>query len=103
MYKKTSLSDTRLKKDIKLIKDPMDKLSDISGVIFNWEDGFDNIHPFKGNDVGVLAQDVQQTLPEAVIVNKDNGFMEVNYEKLIPLLIESIKELKNRIQVLEKK
>tara|TARA_B110000459_G_C16625185_1_gene504743 strand:- start:127 stop:441 length:315 start_codon:yes stop_codon:yes gene_type:complete len=100
---KTTPSDSRLKSEIKLITDPLDALGDISGISFTWNTGFEHIHKLKGEDVGVIAQDVEQSFPKAVVQNKETGFREVNYEKLTPLLIECIKELKNRIIVLEKK
>jgi hypothetical protein len=46
--------------------------------------------------VGVVAQEIQQILPEAV-AQRDNGYYAVEYEKLIPLLIESIKELRQEV------
>jgi hypothetical protein len=100
---KTTPSDSRLKKNVRLITDPIDKLGDISGVTFEWKDGFEHIHDLKGDSVGVIAQDVQESFPQAVIQDKKTGFREVDYEKLTPLLIECIKELKKRIVVLENK
>jgi hypothetical protein len=51
---------------------------------------------------GVIAQQIQAVLPEAVTV-RDNGFLAVRYDKLIPLLIESIKELHSQLEEVKKK
>ena len=50
--------------------------------------------------VGVSAQEVEKVLPEAVI-EKEDGYKGVKYDKLVPLLIESIKELKAEIEELK--
>ena len=97
-----STSDSRLKENIKLIPEPLDKVREISGVSFRWKEGFDNVHNFGGTaDIGVLAQDVEYVLPSIVKMNPQNGFRGVQYEKLIPLLIESIKELAIKVETLE--
>ena len=51
-------------------------------------------------DVGVVAQQVQEVLPEAV-KERDDGYLAVDYYKIVPMLIESIKELKDRVETLE--
>ena len=53
-----------------------------------------------GHDVGLIAQEIQEVLPEAVI-ERDNGYLAVDYHKVIPLLVQSIKELSARIDDLE--
>ena len=54
------------------------------------------------DQVGLLAQEVKQVQPEAVI-ERENGYLAINYEKIIPLLVESIKELEQKIIKLENK
>ena len=54
----------------------------------------------EGHDTGILAQEIEEILPEIVELRK-NGIKAVNYTKLIPLLIESIKELKNEVESLK--
>jgi hypothetical protein len=91
-------SDKRLKDNLKPIENSLDKVSKLSGYEFDWNDKQET---FKGHDVGVVAQEVEEVLPE-VVTTRDTGYKAVKYEKLIPLLIESIKELKAEIEELKK-
>ena len=97
-------SDERLKKYPKKIPNALDKVNNISGVNFIWrktdEDMKKNVHSFEGRDVGVLAQEVEKVLPE-VVTTRGNGYKAVKYEKIIPLLIEAIKELTEKVKTLE--
>ncbi len=95
-------SDERLKENIQPIEDALSKVELISGNTYDWKEGFDNIHPHKGNDVGVIAQEVEKVLPQ-VVINRENGYKAVDYEKIVPLLIEAIKELSAKVKELEKK
>jgi uncharacterized coiled-coil protein SlyX len=97
-----STSDERLKENIQPIQNALSKVETISGNEYNWKEEFENIHGFKGNDVGVIAQEIQKILPQAVM-ERDNGYLGVNYEKIIPLLIQSIKELSAKVKELENK
>lgn len=92
-------SDKNLKDNIKNIEAPLEKITQLNGVTFDWNDK-QSLH--EGSDVGVIAQDVEKIIPEAV-TTRDDGYKAVKYEKIIPLLIESIKELKARNEELEEK
>lgn len=94
-----STSDKNLKDNIKNIESPLDKISKINGVTFSWKTNQDT---YTGSDIGVIAQEIEEIIPEAV-TTRENGYKAVKYEKIIPLLIESIKELKTRNEVLEAK
>ena len=97
-------SDERLKENIIEIPNSLEKIKQIKGVLFNWKEGYDKVHPYGENkDVGVIAQEVQQILPEIVKENVHNQFLGVRYEKLTPLLLEAIKELSKKVEELEKK
>ena len=61
----------------------------------------EGIHENEGHDVGVIAQEVEKVIPE-IVQTRDNGYKAVKYEKIVPLLIESIKELKAEIEELKK-
>jgi hypothetical protein len=89
-----SLSDKELKKNIKPLENSLEKISKINGVNYEWKI---NSVP----DVGVIAQEVREVLPEAVY-NTSNEFLGVTYVKLIPLLIESVKELKQQVEDLKR-
>lgn len=84
-------SDERLKTDIKPINNALEKVNQISGVLFKWNELSDKT----GDDVGVIAQEIEKVLPEAVTTRED-GYKAVRYEKIVPLLIEAIKELAKR-------
>ena len=86
----------RLKDEIEVIPDALNKVNAIDGVTFIWNDKSDK----EGNDVGVLAQQVEEVLPE-VVVTRDNGYKAVKYEKVIPLLVQAIKELTEKVNRLE--
>ena len=96
-------SDKRLKDNIELIQNPLIKVNKLNGVTFDWKAGFNDVHNFKGHDIGVIAQDVVPIIPEITKLNEINGYYGVKYEKLTPLLIEAVKELANKIEKLENK
>ena len=95
-------SDIRLKENIQPIQNALEKVESISGNTYDWKEGYDEIHSHKGNDVGVIAQEIEEILPQ-IVTNRDNGYKAVQYEKIVPLLIEAIKELSAKIKRLENK
>jgi len=99
-------SDLALKENINPISNALDKVSQLGGYSFDWKDthledrgGLDDMF-VKKSDVGIIAQEVQKVLPEAV-GKREDGTLGVRYELLVPLLVESIKELKEEIQSLK--
>ena len=108
-------SDIRLKENVKTIEGPLEKVLGLEGVTFNWnelaekEAGFDR----EEGQVGLLAQDLQKILPEAVKLAPfdkapDTGdsisgekYLTIQYERVVPLLVESIKEMGSLIGDLE--
>jgi len=88
-----SSSDVRLKDNIKSIDNAIDKVLTLNGCEFDWNDK-QSTH--QGSDVGLIAQDVEQVVPQAVRTN-DSGYKSVRYEKMIPLLVQSIKEQQSHI------
>ena len=90
-------SDINLKEKIKNIKDPLLLIDQINGVKFNWNNKSNRANE---RDVGVIAQEIESIMPEAVSENS-KGELAVAYYKIIPLLIECIKEQQIRINKLE--
>ncbi len=103
-------SDGRLKTVIDTIDDPLTRVAQLRGVRFTWnEDGLAYVFPrpranMDAVQLGLIAQDVQLALPEAVqdgrIVN-DKGYLAVDYAKVIPLLVEAVKALADKVATLE--
>lgn len=110
-------SDARLKKVISNIKNPLDAVRQLNGVIYKGNDTARKYgYTTDEEQVGVLAQEVQKVLPQVVtpapfdIAQAADGseysksgenYMTVRYERLIPLLIEAIKELEARVTELQ--
>ena len=90
-------SDERLKDNIKPIENAIDKVKAIGGYEFDWND---NQESYEGHDVGVIAQEIEEVLPE-VVTTRDSGYKAVQYEKMVPLLIEAIKEQQKQIDELK--
>jgi len=95
-------SDIRLKDNIQVIQGSLDKIDGIRGVEFDWNEKSPGWARERGHDVGVIAQEVEKVLPE-VVVKRKSGYLGVDYKRLIPLLVESIKELKQEVENLKKK
>ena len=103
-------SDKRLKHNIIKINNPIEKLAQINGYTFTWNDDYyakQNKKLFKQHDIGVIAQEIKEIIPEA-IHEKEDGFLGVDYKKIIPLLIEVnkaqqiiIEDLVLRLEVIE--
>lgn len=91
-------SDARLKDNVKVIINALDKVDKLNGVEFDWNAKSEKT----GHDVGLLAQEVNEVLPE-VVTTREDGTLAIKYEKVVPLLVEAIKELKKKVDVLEKK
>jgi hypothetical protein len=96
-----STSDKRLKENIKPIENALEKVKSLTGVEFDWIEGTKDVHGYEGHDVGVIAQEVQAVLPEAIRTN-ESGYLSVRYEKIIGLLVEAMKEQQKEIDELKK-
>jgi len=105
-------SDSRLKNFKGKIENALDKVDKLNGYYYEWNDvakGIDAEAFQDGIAVGVNAQEVEEIMPEVVtqapivdIHNLDTDYKTVYYDKLVPLLIEAIKELKTEIETLKK-
>lgn len=100
-------SDRSLKENIKPIEDALNKIMYIEGVEYDWiqkyidDRGGEDGYFVRRHDVGVIAQKIEKVLPEAV-VTRPNGIKAVRYDKLAPLLIQAVKELKQELDELKK-
>ena len=91
-------SDKRLKDNITPISNALNKLNQIGGYEFDWND----LSSHSGHDVGVVAQEIEKVLPE-VVVDRDTGYKAVRYEKIVALLIQAVKEQQLQIDELKSK
>lgn len=96
----SSPSDIRLKTKIEKIDNGLSKILSITGIYFNWNGQIKELDIHQ-RQIGVIAQDVEKLIPEAVTIRPDN-YLSVEYEKLIPLLIESVKELNEKTKEIDK-
>ena len=87
-------SDRTLKDNIIRITNSIGIVSSIEGVSFTWKSN-------GKSDYGVIAQDVQKVIPQMVSSNGNTGTKQVSYVKLIPFLVQSIKQLSARIEFLQ--
>ena len=97
-----SSSDIRFKENITPIENALDKISKISGNTYDWKAENKAEHGYEGNDVGVIAQEIEAVLPQ-LVQTRENGFKAVKYDKLVTLLIEGIKEQQKQIDDLTSK
>jgi hypothetical protein len=108
-------SDINLKENLVKITSPLEKISQINGYNFDWKEGTPSnglvISVAEGmqapesplstvHDAGLIAQEVEEIMPELV---RNNGYKSLNYNGIIALLVESVKELTARVQELENK
>jgi hypothetical protein len=95
-------SDERLKENIINLDGSLSKVLKLRGTRFDWREGNDEIHPHEGNDIGFIAQEVKEIIPE-VVGEMHGGYYGVQYDKLTPILVEAIKELSKKVDILEQK
>ena len=99
-------SDISLKENINPISNALDKLSQIGGYTFDWTDKFikerggEDNYFMRKKDTGIIAQEIEEILPE-VVATRPNGTKAVKYDRLTPLLIQAIKELKTELDELK--
>lgn len=91
-------SDQRFKQDVKKIENVTEKLKKLNGYTYNLKtEEFKERNFDKNKQIGVLAQELKDVFPE--LVKEDNkGYLAVNYQGLIPVLIEAIKEQQIQIE-----
>jgi len=96
-------SDERLKTRLGRIENALDKVDQISGFYHEANDTAVELGFSKVREVGVSAQEIQSVLPEVVTLAPfDERYLTVRYERLTPLLIEAIKELRQEVNAIKK-
>ena len=93
-------SDSRFKDNIEPLQGALAAVEHIRGVRFDWNDKQD---VYEGHDIGVIAQEVEEVLPELVHYREHSDSKAVDYVKLTAVLIEAVKELALKVAALEKK
>ena len=98
-----SSSDITLKKDISPIENALEMINKLSGNTFTWNVGIQHLVPYENGtkDTGILAQEVEALGLPGVTTTRGDGVKAVRYERLIPVLIEAVKELTAKVKSLE--
>ena len=92
-------SDVSLKENITPISNAVDKVLSISGNTFTWNEK----SIYNGEEgTGIIAQEIEALGLPGLTTTRENGTKAVRYDRLVPLLIEAIKELSNKVKSLEK-
>lgn len=97
-------SDARLKENVTTITNALNKVNQLRGVEFDWREDSREVgfYPTLKHETGVIAQEVQAVIPDAVVPAPfDNDYLTVHKDKIVPLLIEAIKELKAEVDSLK--
>ena len=113
-------SDGRLKENLVRIPTPLDRVDQLHGYTFDWKAECADLGftpKIQTNDIGLIAQDVQAVMPQAVApapfdheLSEDGtedvsisgeNYLTVQYERLVPLLVEAIKELRQEVEGLK--
>lgn len=93
-------SDIRFKKDFSPIQNPLNILSKLTGYFHFWRSAeFPTWQFTKEREIGFKAQDVKKVLPE-IVEEMPDGYLAVDYSKLVPVLVEAIKELTEEVNQL---
>lgn len=96
-------SDRRWKKYITKLDGSLDRVLKLQGVQYKWrQQEFPDMNFPDGYQIGLIAQDVEQVIPEVVNESAD-GYKSIDYAKLVSVLIESIKEQQEQIETLSKR
>ena len=92
-------SDIRVKKDIETIPDALDKVNKLRGVTYKRTDEGSTDRTM----MGVIAQEVEEVIPEVVSTKESDGHKAVAYGNMVGVLIEAVKELTEKVRILEEK
>ena len=93
-------SDERMKRDIKKIRNPLDRVNRLKGIEFEWEDGYgerEGEDMGGEEDMGMSAQSVERAMPEAVSRRQSDGMRQYDLPQVVGLLTEAVKELDKKV------
>ncbi|MCK4782276.1 MAG: tail fiber domain-containing protein [Desulfobacteraceae bacterium] len=104
----TNSSDVRWKKNITILGNPLDKLIQLRGVRYEWnQEGYPDKDFAQGPQIGIVAQELETQYPELIDTDEE-GYKSIQYGKFTPVLLEAVKaqqteiaELRTRIENLE--
>ena len=96
-----SSSDLTMKENVSPINNALNMISSLTGNTFDWKSNA-GIWGLEGGDTGIIAQEVEKLKLPGVTKKRGDGTIGVRYDRLIPVLIEAIKELKSEINELKK-
>jgi len=96
-------SDIRWKKNVQSLTNSLEKVTRLRGVSYEWRrDEFAEMNFLEGQRIGLIAQEVEEVIPEVVSTAAD-GYKSVEYANLVAVLIEAVKEQQKQIEALESK
>ena len=93
-------SDERMKRDIKKIRNPLDRVNRLKGIEFEWENGYGEREGDDNGgeeDMGMSAQSVERAMPEAVSRRESDGMRQYDLPQVVGLLTEAVKELDKKV------
>ena len=99
-------SDSRLKENVVNIPNALSKVKSLNGVSFDWTDKYLTEHGgedgyfLRKHDIGIIAQELEEILPE-IVADRPDGYKAVKYERIVALLIEAVKELSDEVERLK--
>jgi hypothetical protein len=99
-------SDSRLKENVVNIPNALSKVKSLNGVSFDWTDKYLTEHGgedgyfLRKHDIGIIAQELEEILPE-IVADRPDGYKAVKYERIVALLIEAVKELSEEVERLK--
>lgn len=94
-------SDARYKTHVKTLPNALATVLRLRGVSFDWKrDAYKDMHFGRGRQMGFIAQEIEQVLPELVSTNHD-GYRSVDYMHVVPILVEAIKQQQKQITILQ--
>lgn len=90
-------SDLRLKKDVTPLQNPLEKILSLEGISYLWNENTAGPNAPDTTQIGLIAQQVAAVMPDLVRKDEKTNLLAINYTKITPYLVESIKELKAMI------